>query len=431
MSPDEVTPPEGVKAQQGAGTEEIDRLRRENEELRSERSRAGGRPAEERGAGRSFVAWLLIVLTCLGTLLAVLATWTHWTVLNTDRFVDTVAPLVREDAVAEAISKEAVSRLFSQYDVKNRIEDELEKGLPDALGFAAEPAAEGAESLAEFLATQIIKSNQFQTVWRGILRVAHSQALAGIREGGALEVTPRGAVTLNISELVEDLRDRMVQLGLGFLEDIDIPEDLGSVVLYRNAQLGNVKAAVNTLDALFWILPWVAALLMIGAVAVANNRRSALIAVCVGVIIAMILALVALAIVKPHYLSQIEDDTNRHAAIVAASSVQRGLNTVTAGMMVVSVLAIIAAIVSGPAAWSKKLHNAISIPRHMNRKRAEASGAEADRISPVTKYAWLFRVGGLAVAVLLLLYLPQMTAGVVVAIGILFALYLVAVEITS
>lgn len=424
--------PEGpTNGQSGGDAAELEKLRRENADLKARQAKKEGNGTTPEGggassAGRSLITWSLIVLTCLAVLFAVLATWTHWTVLNTNRFVDTVAPLIKEDAVAQAVSQETVKRLFSQLDVKAKIEKELEKGLPNSLDFAAKPAAQGAEQLAEFLTVQIIKSNAFQTVWRNVLAVAHSEAVKGVRAGGPVEIKQNGQVVLDVTELLTELRDKMVAVGLGFMKNVKVPKDLGTIVLYKNSQLGNVKTAVNTLDILFWILPWAAVLLLLASVLIAWNRRSALIGIAIGVIIAMVAVLLVLAIVKPHYLDQIKNGVDRHAAIVAASKVQRGLNTIDVGLMIISALTIIAAVVAGPYGWSRKLHGAVSIPEHRKSTKGEAAAANA---GVFTRYAWLLRAAGLAAAILLLLYLPQASAAVVVAVCIIYVLYLAGIEV--
>lgn len=417
MSPDSVGP-----GQAAAESSELERLRRENEELRL---RTGAKVS----GWRAFWAGLLIVLACIATLGAVLATWTHWTLLNTSRFVNTVAPLVQEKEVQAAVSQEAVHRLFEQYGLKDRIQKELEKGLPEALQFTADPAASNAEGLAKLLTTEIVKSDTFQTGWRSSLSFTHSEALKGIRAEGTVRLNQQGEVVLDITSVLGELKDKLAGIGLNFLKNVKIPEDIGQVVLYRNAQLGNVKTAVNALDILFWVLPWAAVLMLIGGVAMANDRRRALIAASVGIIIVMVLLLAALAIVRPHYLDQIKNSTDRSAAMAIASHVQGGLNAVDAGLIVMGALMLFAAVLSGPYGWATRLHRAVSIPEHMRSKNARA-GVEA---SPAwtTRYSWLMRLLGLCAAVLLLLYLPQASAAVVIAVSILYGVYLVAVEMSS
>jgi len=415
----EIKPPEPV---QEPDTRELERLRRENAELRQRAV-----TPREHNPGRSFVSWLLIILTCLAAVGAVLATWIHYTTLNTKRFVNVVAPLVQEPAVDKAISQEVVRRLFKQYDVKARIERELKKDLPKILQSQAGDAASAAENLSKTLTTQILKSSAFQSAWRSILSTAHSEALRGIRATGPVKLTQQGEVTLDITNLLTDLKDRLSSVGLGFLKNVKVPSGLGEVVLYHNNQFGNIKTAVNTLDVLFWILPWLTVLLLILAVLAATSSRRAVVGVSIGIIIVMIGLAVALKVVQYHYINPINDATNRTAAMVVISHVQGALNCVDIGLIILSVVTIISAVVAGPYRWAASVHASISLPERKRRKHPE----EALPVRPgfFSRSAWALRVAGLCGAILLLLYLPWANAAIVIVVCVAFAIYLVAIEI--
>ena len=73
----------------GTTPDELEKLRRENAELKARV------PEGKPGRARSFFSWLLIVLMCVATLGAALTVWVHYTTLNTTRFVNVVAGLVK------------------------------------------------------------------------------------------------------------------------------------------------------------------------------------------------------------------------------------------------------------------------------------------------------------------------------------------------
>jgi hypothetical protein len=78
---------------------ELDRLRAENQELR-----AGAHPPRRRIRWRSVIAVVLLVFGCVGVPVSLLAVWTHNQVADTDRFVDTTAPLITDPAVQQVIT---------------------------------------------------------------------------------------------------------------------------------------------------------------------------------------------------------------------------------------------------------------------------------------------------------------------------------------
>lgn len=400
-------------------SEELERLRHENAELKS---RVGlGKPSRARG----FFSWVLIVLMCVATFGAVLTVWVHYTTLNTSRFVNVVAPLVKEPAVDKALSREAIDRLFVKYDLKARVEKELKNKLPELLKGVAEPVSSGAQGLAEALTSDVLKSEAFQVVWRNIIAGAHSEALKGIRASGPLNLNEQGEVVLDMSNLLNDVKDKLAAVGLGFLKTVKIPSDLGQVVLYKNSQLGNAKKTFNVLDTLFWVLPWVAAFLLVCAVLLAWNRRRALVGSAIGIIVVMLILLAVLKGFESHYINMIHNVTNRTAAMVVASHVEGGLYIVVLGLILLSVLTVIAAVVAGPYEWSVSLHEKIS----RSGQKARRAGKQRSEGTAVDKLAWPLRLLGLAVAILLTLYLPWANVALVVVVCAAFVAYVVAVEL--
>ena len=61
---------------------------------------------------------VLIVLSCILVPLSVVAVWAHNQVLDTDEYVATVAPLARNDEIANAISVRVTNTLFDNVDVE-------------------------------------------------------------------------------------------------------------------------------------------------------------------------------------------------------------------------------------------------------------------------------------------------------------------------
>ena len=157
-----------------------------------------------------------------------------------------------------------------------------------------------------------------------------------------------------------------------------------------------------------------------------NDRRRAVMEAAVGIIIVMAGVVVGLKVVQFHYISPIRDAANRSAAMVVASHVQGGLNRVDAGVIILSFLTVVAALVSGPYRWSEEMHQAISIPA---RKRKRHPGTAGEKEGFVTRMAWPLRVAGFCAAILLVLYLPWGNVAVVAVVCAVYLLYLAAIEV--
>ena len=89
-----------------AWQDEVERLRAENAALSSARA------AHARRGG----VVLLLVLGCGLAVLSVVAIWLRVTLLDTDRYVDTVAPIAAQPAVQDAVADKLESAIYARID---------------------------------------------------------------------------------------------------------------------------------------------------------------------------------------------------------------------------------------------------------------------------------------------------------------------------
>jgi len=111
------------------------------------------------------IAIALSVLFGLALLLANHAGWLTTTVLDEDRFVSTLAPLPKDEAVSLALAQRTADRVIESFEVTETISETL----PDGLAFIAGPLTTGVRDLTATAAVEIIRSDGFTTVWTGAL----------------------------------------------------------------------------------------------------------------------------------------------------------------------------------------------------------------------------------------------------------------------
>ena len=396
---------------------ELERLRVENEELRGRTGESGG------NFWTSFLATVLLCLFCVVAVAAALASWLHYTALDTRRFVESVAPLVRDEAVAKALSEEAVDRLFAQFDLAERIEREI-KRLPEPFGSQAATGSAGARGLAVTVATDVLKSNAFQSAWKAILTASHTEAVKGLRSSGAVRLDERGKVILDITDLLTGIKNRLASIGITFLRDQKIPDDLGQVVLYQNSQLGMVKTAVNTLDDLFLILPISAVVLLTLGALVAHDTRRAMTGASLGLVALVGILYAGIEITRGHFTGRLASASTRDAATAISNHLLETFYALLVGLLVLGALTLLAAALSGPYRWAEKLHGTASLSGIRRRMNPGLPAGE-----PLFRqFAWPLRVIGLATALLLFLYLPWAGAAVVLIVCAAYLLLLLVVE---
>src|SRR5215204_6977112 len=90
---------------------------------------------------RRFLVGFLVVLSVVLVPLAGVSVWVRNLVLDTDKYVDTVAPLATDKAITDTVANRLTNRLFAQVN----IEAEAKAALPERAQFLASPISSGVE----------------------------------------------------------------------------------------------------------------------------------------------------------------------------------------------------------------------------------------------------------------------------------------------
>ena len=423
--------------------DELAKLAAENEDLKARLAEAG-KAKKKHHFWRGFFVWFLIVLASILALAGTLSTWVATTTLDTNTFVNTVAPLIKQDAVAKATSDFAVKKLFETYDITGKIKSGLSElnsaikqvapknvNLPEIdLSFIAEPISSGLESFAKTAANKILKSQQFFKIWQDTLRLAHT-AMVNIVEGKKdAAITSQGNnVVLNLSPLLNQVKDKLVASGLGFLNNVKVPADFGQFVLFTSDQLGAVKGAVNLLRLVSWLLPLLAFILFVIAVVIALNRRTALMAAAIALAITMLIVLIVLKVANNQLLGQIKNAEILAAGNVIWGSMLAGLYQAVRGLLALGIIVAIGAAVAGPYKWSTWLRGHTASMFKSARERRQGDKPKTGFFAFMDKYAWWLRIAGLVIAVIVLVALPHISGLAVIIAVIVLAVYMALIEL--
>jgi len=329
--------------EQGANTADADRLQAEVDELRRYKEETEARKTGRRRWRRLAVA-LLIVLGCVITAGASVTVWLKSVALNTDTFVATVGPLSRNQAVALAIGDFAVDALFEEISAEQVVAD----ALPEEAGFLAAPLVGAIENFSRDVAAEVISSDVFSAIWTTAIRLAHETALSLLRDEGGLFYISKGEVTIDLSDLLGTVQDRLASTGLAFLEDLPISEDSGKIVVYQAAQLAQIQQALTILDRAGIILPLLALVAFGVALWVSLWRRRTLLYIGAGLSVTMALSLAILARVRSQVVAEVSSELYR-TAVEAVWEIVLGSLIVQNILLLVIGLAIAAgAFLAGP-----------------------------------------------------------------------------------
>ena len=185
-------------------------------------STATGTPAANGGVGgwvrahRRGIAYGLVALACLLTLVVSMSVWVNRQLLNTNVWVDQSTKMLQNPDVRHALALRMVDAAYSRGDVEQRIQERLPsqlKGLAPQIAGALRPAAVNTAEL-------ILEQPATQKLWEEANRRAHTR-LVQVLEGneGGVVTTSNGDVVLDLQTLVDRLRQQLGIQGRGIVAD--------------------------------------------------------------------------------------------------------------------------------------------------------------------------------------------------------------------
>ena len=239
---------------------------------------------------RRIVAVVLVVLAAVLAPLTITARWVHDRILETDGYVETVAPLANDPVVTDALANRIVTELFAATDLEDRVTDAL-PGPVDVLG----PALTGSlKSLALNTTERFLESDQFERLWVQANRAAHEQIVAMFSGRSDAVSEEDGTVVLDLGAVADKVRERLADRGVGVLRRVSIPKGSIEVTLLESDLIPQLQTLFRVLDDLATILPVLFVATVVGAIAVAPRRRR--IVVALGLAVAASAALLSVGI---------------------------------------------------------------------------------------------------------------------------------------
>ena len=249
------------------------------------------------GAGRSIAAVVCLVLAALLMTPAALAYWGQRTLNDTQRYVDTVGPLVDSPQVQDAIATTVTDAIEAQVDVEAILNEVFAGVITDRprLQQLVGPLTGAINGLIDREVRAFVASDLFADIWvRANTRA--QQALVRVLEGdesGAVSVQG-DQVVLDVSEVIAQVQQRLVDRGLTIVENVPIPDVDKQIVLLTAPQLEQARTIYAfTNPVARWLIVLVAALFL---AALLLSRRRPRMTVTIGLVLAANALLLAWAL---------------------------------------------------------------------------------------------------------------------------------------
>lgn len=302
------------------------------------------------GKGRKIAVALLLVIASILAPLAVISVWTKNTLLDTDQYVDTVAPLAKNEAVIDAAARNISDALIESTDVEAKIKD----ALPPRAQFIAGPVSGSLETLIDRVAVRLLSSDRFQTVWERANRRAHDQVVDVLTGKGKTITTANGEVVVNLTPVVDRVKKRLNDLGIDVFNDVSAQRISPRLVLFQSDELEQAQGLTNLLQKGAIVLPVVTLLLYAAAIALSRRRRKTVLHAGLGLAIGMLVILTAFNVGRTFYLDAVKS-ANRAAAAAVYDQVLNFLRLSARTGFVIGILIAIGAWLAGPGSLAVRL----------------------------------------------------------------------------
>jgi hypothetical protein len=379
---------------------------------------------------RRVVAVVLLVVGFVLVPLSAIAIWSRNQLLSTDRYVNTVSPLASDADIQAAVAKRAVDLLFSEVDVSDRITE----ALPEQAKFLGDTLSAQIQGYATDVTEKLLASDQFQSLWDSMNRVAHQQLVTVLKDENGASRGPAqvkdGKITLDLSQTIETVKVELAKKGLGFLENVSVPPVKRTIVLIDAGGIDRARTASKLLNMVAWLLPIVAIGCFVCSAVMVRPRRRATVRAGIVVFAGAAFTLALLAVGRYFYLDAATPPGGNGKAAAAVWDIL--LRNLRIGVIVVGLAGLLVAFVawlSGSTGGAEHLRAIASRGIGALRVKADEAGYVPGPVAEfVAEYKRGLQFAATLLAVVILVLWKNPTIGVVVVIAVLLLLVLGAIS---
>jgi hypothetical protein len=362
--PDEVT---GVTQAPGPGADESTAVMATADEAVTQAAGGGkgdeapavATPARRPSRTRGFLVGLLIVLSCLGVVVSGVTIWMHYTVMNTNGYMNLVGPIGKDPQAIQNLSSYIAGQAVTATDLQARVA----AALPPKAQLFAGPITGAVESFITKGTQKVLSSPKAYDLWLQINRTGHEKVVALLR-GETTNVYIQGSdVNLNLLPLVSQVLvwadgklpgglsarfsppvitpDMSPEAGIQQVANWSgkpLPSDFGQITLLQSSALGPAQTAVKWFDRLTLLLPIVTAILIALTIWLSRRRGRAAIAIGIGAAIAIFITRAIVVRGSAYLTDQLKSGGGFHLAKDVVNASLGPLTTITIWICVIGVV---------------------------------------------------------------------------------------------
>ena len=265
--------------------------------------------AERRSAGRSVGVVVCVVLAVLLTTPAVVAFWGQRTLNDSQRYLDTVGPLVHSPEVQDAIATTVTNAIEQQVDIEAILNQVFAGVITDRprLQKLVGPLSGAVNGLIDREVREFVASDAFADIWVRVNTRAQQalvRLLKGEEDTGAVSLQG-DQVVLDLSEVIDQVKQRLVARGLTIVENVKIPDKDRQIVLLEAPQLKQARTIYAFANPVARWLIWVVAALYLAAFWLSRRRPKMTVIIGVALVANALLLAWSLSIGRQLFIDQL------------------------------------------------------------------------------------------------------------------------------
>ncbi|HUD10205.1 MAG TPA: hypothetical protein VMR28_00865 [Candidatus Saccharimonadales bacterium] len=285
---------------------------------------------------KTLIVGLCVAVAAVILLLGNIFFWAGNTMVNTNKYVATVGPLIEKPQIQSAIAEYTTVQIFKTTNVQQFVQ----QAIPPRAEFLVPQLTTQLQSYTQKSLTKILGSSAVHQYWYRSLARRH-QALLKFSKSYT------GNGTIDVSDIYSRLSMNLAQTKLSFLAGKQLPPKVGSIQV---ATVGWLPVAHKFVTNIGWYKA-VVALAFVGfsALAIWLSKRRRRTVIQLSVLYAIVMGVTLIATSVAGHITASHFSSNYQSAIqVAYNTILASFVIQTFGLLVLSVLILLVAWISGP-----------------------------------------------------------------------------------
>jgi hypothetical protein len=320
---------------------------------------------------RTIFSIIVFVLATILTPVSVAGHWAHSTIIDAERYIETVGPIGASPEVQAAFAEVVTDSIVEQVDTESIVSDFLGGILPNSAvtDRLSGPIATGINGLIGQAVDTFVTSEAFTSAWLTLNRAAQKGFIALLQDEPSGPIELQGDdVVLNLDSVITLAQEKLVEGGISFAANITVPKTDKQFVLMSAPALSQARTFYAfSAPILSWIMVLIAALFII-AILLARRRARTTVAVGIVVVGSSLLLYAGTVLGEGAVNNQFAGTIFESAAVVVYQTFLAYLISGLQAMAILGVIVIIGGWLAG------RTNFALYVRAHFNRGLNEIAG---------------------------------------------------------